>query len=573
MMRKKCLNILLCGMAICLLLALIGCSDDSATIKVPASAEVSVGEIFQLPEAEVIGGDSATVTIAVTDPDGEKVEVANGGFLAQKIGEYRAVYSVPRGESATVVIVCTASELPARAAVSDFSVADDHTVSFTAEDGVIYRLYVNDSYVKDIVPGEDIFSCIPAGGNTVAVTAAGDDDYAESPKSNAVTIEKKSPLAEIFVQNNGTIHFEQTDSETYVLRINGWDEGTVTDGQSISDLLRSGHNTISVAVEGGEGVWRSDDCEAVIVTVSHKINDLAIDLNGVVTFTQVYGFEYQLTIDGSEPITVQNGEDCSAYLNENLTDAGTYELSLHVSAADGSVILRDEDKTSNNYRLEKLGTVTDLAADEDLVLHFTPVSQGSEAVYRLYQGGSYLGDVQDGSDISEYFRDISDSASLTVQAAAATAGYWDGGMSQALVLTPFDGTLFETNTINAKVDESGIYTQHSALDGQVSESGSVYDYSVTGYKLTASTEGTVFRYKDPVPFSGNLFSFATTNFDSEQNVFLIYVNLIDANDSSKVFSISYYLNQDSVNSNGVYVGHVQQYDTVLELRFPRNGND
>lgn len=179
----------------------------------------------------------------------------------------------------------------------------------------------------------------------------------------------------------------------------------------------------------------------------------------------------------------------------------------------------------------------EFAVDENFSLGFTEEADSS---YTLYVDGEKKGIVEPGNSLVPALG-LKPSAEVTLRRNSTTSAAWWNETSRTL--NAYDGKSVLANAVTASANESGTHVQQYA-----------YGSDVRGVKLTARTEGTVFRFKESIPLNGTLVDFSTSNFNGSSQIYLVHVRFVDKNDESKVFELSYYLDGNSVNTNGVYLG-------------------
>lgn len=516
--------------------ALAGCGKLAITA--PETGSVVLGELYRIPTAFVEGREDINIVVTVKDPEGKKVPVSENEFLASIEGTYLVTYSAPGAAERILSVLCSANAPLRQPTPSNVTVDGEGNLNYSAPDEAICLLYVDEKFVREVSPGENILSELPAGNCEIRLSVSGKGKYAESEKSEPLKLCKRMPASDVEVDENGFLTFSGNDY-SYTLLLNGSLAGKVESGDNILGKMIKGRNVISVTADPGEGCLRSDPAEYVIKTLFKQVEDFSIDETGRLAFTQMSGFRYFLYVDGEEKTEVFSGFRDPALFDRILVEGNTSEFRLKAISNDPNALVNEEDAFGNIFSVKRLKRVADLSVT-DLKLSFT---SEPGARYELYVDGVFCGDVSDGADISGNFSGITSSAQITVSAKAALPGYWNAGDSEPLNLTAFDGKYLSANTIGASADESGAHVQNYR-DGS----------SVSGWKLNASAEGTVFRVKESIAFEGDLVDFSTSNYDGDAGVYLIHLRFVDKADENNVLMFSYYLDQNSIATNGAYFG-------------------
>ncbi len=516
-----------------------------------------VDEVFQIPLPQVLKDgvsceEKAVFTVRYGDQAVTLTEDGKG-FVPNSAGQYTISYLMPDGLAYTpLTVVVTASVKKAQtAAPENVAVSNAGVITFEGAAGRSFLLWINDAECGEVESGDTIFEKIPEGESRICVSVTETAEALASPKSEEITVTKRAAITDLALTGS-KISFTERANETYTLYLSGVSCGAVRSGDDIGGKLLTGKNDISVVTDGTQEILPSGFSNILTVDVHPQVSDFAVDMDGTVHFTERSGYTYRMTVSADDqPFEVKAGSKYFEELDERFTAAGEYTLKLEVSG-DTNNVVPTGNQYSNEVAITRLQTPSGLSAEAG-TLYFDEGSDENIA-YTLYVDGAKADEVRSGDLLIPFYTEQEE-------------------MSVSLIATAKDGTCWASRQTSELTVSVPWQYRSFRLTGMQKNNLSTEQYtngeSIEGVGLSsAGEEKAIAAFDKTIPFSGDLVTFATNNHTSF-DLSLFYVHFTDVS-TNKVLSFSFFVNIDSFNAGGTYVGW-KYGDT--ELGYGTNGGE
>ena len=536
---KKLLLALFCVMTMCLF---GGCnniptnSSSKGNYKLVAQQtfytvyindEMNIPDVTLSKDGEEITGK--TITVKVSDPDGTEVTVTNDKFVCTKSGNYKITYQY---DEAVCIVNVKVENFALQAPITDLSVnSQTGTVSFTElEDATaVYSLYVNNTFKTEVSSGDKINDYLVVGVNEIYIIIDARNGYAESEASNKVSVMKYDAVSDLRLEN-GKLFFTEVEGRSYALYNSGKYISAATSGMDISEFIYEDSTSIFyVITEAKDNYIASSFSNAVTVVQHKKINDFSIDEMGLLSFSETYGFSYELYLkDGAnEAESVKeevNGQtNISTILDE--LEAGLYEFYVYAKGVEENCFVSEENETSNIFKIQKLAEPNVPFITDEYAISF---EENVNCVYQLILDGKTLGTINSGDDISSKFTKIGESK-IQLLCVAQESGYWGYGKGTEITynVPEFANLLFKGSDSNATMIAGETYTYGD-------------NYSIDGVVLQG-IEGSKFTFERDVNLenaeNNSFINFQIAGINSQFNLYELVIRLYDKADANNYVTV------------------------------------
>ncbi len=430
---------------------------------------------------------------------------------------------------------------------TNVSVSAEGKISFTNSnlDDVDCYMYINGSFVRTVENGETVKASLKTAENKIKLEFHAKNDSRVSPKSEEIKVVKNPAVTEVKLSHDGKITFKNTSNNAVVLYVTGEKIGEIESGADISQYMLDGVNDFSLVV-ASEGMVDSDETSVTIIL--HEEISVNIDTNGIINFLSRYGYEYEIYVDGENRGIVEDGDSISRF---NLT-SGEHLIQVKIIGEESSNRYV-KNQFSNQISVVKYDVVKDLTIKDDKI-YFT---SEENSLARLYVNGKYVGNVENGEDVSGLF---------------TSAGFVDLNIELIPLIDGFISSDL-SDTYDYKVPKYGNLI-FKALSGKLNyedvETNDEPDGIVSGVKITA--EGPCsFEYTENVDlmsFKGSLIRFRTTNTASENPFGEMRLRLVDVENEANVIEFNFYRNGDTNAARVIYVNvKYKDYSTSGNMGF------
>ena len=485
--------------------------------------------------------------------------------------------------------------------LTDFGISAEGVLTFSSEYGYTYDLVLGDTTIKTgVTPSENVSALLDEklleGENTLSLTINSAVEGCLPPasgKSNNVTIARDA-APELTLTEEYVIEFTEQDGIEYELLVNGESKGAFTSGTSVAEWLNFSYNSYIFTIRSArttvtDGIWNAPDAAIEVKPAAgtrFTSNSVYANVDETLEIQQAYSVGpekagLRLTAD-REGTTFRSAE--AIEFDGTLVDFSTTNLGFETSGSDGPVF-----SGSDALKLFYVNFIDKNNPDSVLSLSFylDGNSMNTNAVYAGWKFGDKSGGYVTGTDSSA--DEVSGTHVLTSNFGDNAGGPYGSNTPRNCTISVSDGTI----TFNSQFLEAGwVYTFPDAANmdltgfgtdgvyvefkiGDISDSAEgkvgfivsrIGSYGVhlfanddfyDGDIYTATDGQDTFRVGELDSFTdGHLVSYTVTNYNRNfaSAVSLVYVNFVDKADNTKVFSLSFYIDNNAANANGVYVG-------------------